>query len=137
MSVAGKERKVVRPKPAGEKHQFHIKRVYDQPAADDGLCFLVDRLWPRGIKKSALASVTWLKDVAPSAELRKWFGHEPAKWTEFRRRYLRELEKNPGACQPLWEAVQKKEVTLLFSARDMEKNQAVVLKEFLEAEKPR
>lgn len=132
MSVAGREKKTARAKPAGGKHKFHIKRVYETPAPGDGFRFLVDRLWPRGMKKSALASVPWLKDVAPSPELRKWFRHEPAKWAEFRKRYHSELKKNRDACEPLWAAIQKDNVTLLFSARDGERNQAVVLKEFLE-----
>ena len=124
--------RAVRAKSAGTKFKFSIKRVYDEPSSNDGLRFLVDRLWPRGVKKSALASVTWLKDVAPSPELRKWFGHEPAKWTEFQKRYRQELQKNLGACQPLWDALQKNNVTLLFAARDPEINHTVVLKEFLE-----
>jgi uncharacterized protein YeaO (DUF488 family) len=132
MSAASKERKAARAKPAGTQHQFHIKRVYYKPSPDDGLRFLVDRLWPRGVKKSALASVTWLRDVAPSPELRRWFGHEPAKWAEFRKRYYSELKKNQDACQPLWEAIQKKDVTLFFAARDRQINHAVVLKRFLE-----
>lgn len=114
------------------KHEFQIKRVYDEPSPGDGLRFLVDRLWPRGVKKSALASVVWLKDVAPSPPLRQWFGHEPAKWTEFKKRYRLELKKNFAACQPLLEAIQKDNVTLLFAARDPAINHAVVLKEFLE-----
>ena len=112
-------------------HEFRIKRVYDDPAPDDGLRFLVDRLWPRGIRKNSLRAAGWLKDVAPSQSLRKWFGHEPAKWPEFRRRYCSELEKNPAAWAPLLEAVRKDTVTLLFSARQADMNQAVVLKDFL------
>jgi uncharacterized protein YeaO (DUF488 family) len=114
------------------RHEFRIKRVYGEPSSDDGLRFLVDRLWPRGVKKSALASVVWLKDVAPSPELRKWFDHDPAKWAEFRKRYRLELKKNSAACQPLWDAIQKDNVTLLFAAKSMEINHAVVLKDFLE-----
>ena len=112
-------------------HKFHIKRVYDEPSAGDGLRFLVDRLWPRGIRKDALHVTGWLKEVAPSQSLRKWFGHEPAKWPEFRRRYCSELEKNPAAWAPLLEAAQKDTVTLLFAARQTDINQAVVLKDFL------
>lgn len=114
------------------KHEFRIRRVYDEPSSGEGLRFLVDRLWPRGIKKDALASVVWLRDVAPSGPLRKWFEHDPAKWDEFRKRYRAELEKNPDAWKPLLDAIQKDNVTLLFAARDIEMNQAVVLKEFLE-----
>ncbi|HVU28327.1 MAG TPA: DUF488 domain-containing protein [Verrucomicrobiae bacterium] len=113
------------------KYEFRIKRVYDPPATDDGLRFLVDRLWPRGVKKEALHATGWLKEVAPSPPLRKWFGHEVAKWTEFRQRYRAELGKNPPAWQPLLDAVQKDNVTLLFAARDMKINHVVVLKEFL------
>lgn len=112
-------------------HEFRIKRVYDEPAPADGLRFLVDRLWPRGVRKEALRASGWFKEAAPSQALRKWFDHQPAKWPEFRRRYCSELEKNPAAWVPLLEAAQKDTVTLLFAARDVEKNQAVVLKEFL------
>jgi uncharacterized protein YeaO (DUF488 family) len=112
-------------------HEFRIKRVYDEPSADDGLRFLVDRLWPRGIRKEALHATAWVKEVAPSPSLRNWFGHEAARWPEFRRRYRTELEKNPAAWAPLLEAVQKDTVTLLFAARGMEMNQAVVLRDFL------
>lgn len=114
------------------RHGFRIKRVYEEPSSGDGIRFLVDRLWPRGVKKSALSSVVWLRDVGPDTSLRKWFNHDPAKWDEFRRRYRSELEKNPAAYQPLLDAIKKDDVTLLFSARDVDKNQAVVLKEFLE-----
>lgn len=111
---------------------FKIKRVYEEPSAQDGVRFLVDRLWPRGIRKETLADAKWLKDVAPSDNLRKWFGHDPAKWKEFRKRYRAELEKNSAACEPILEAIKKDNVTLLFSAKDPEMNQAAVLKEFLE-----
>lgn len=114
------------------RHVFRIKRVYDQPAADDGLRFLVDRLWPRGVKKTALALTGWTREVAPSSSLRKWFGHEPSKWAEFRRRYRAELEANPSAWKPLKEMVEKDNVTLLFATRDREVNHAKVLKEYLD-----
>lgn len=114
------------------RHEIRIKRAYDKPSSEDGERFLVDRLWPRGIRKETLASVFWLRDVAPSSELRKWFGHDPKKWSEFRRRYRAELKANPNAWQPILDAVKKDNVTLLFSAHDLEHNQAVVLKEFLE-----
>jgi uncharacterized protein YeaO (DUF488 family) len=113
-------------------HEIRIKRVYDELASDDGARFLVDRLWPRGVKKSALSDVTWLRDIAPSAPLRNWFDHDPAKWDEFRKRYRSELEKNSAVWKPLLDAARKGRVTLLFAARDTEMNQAVVLKEFLE-----
>jgi uncharacterized protein YeaO (DUF488 family) len=114
------------------KHAFLMKRVYDGLSSGDGARFLVDRMWPRGIKKSALSSVTWLRDVAPSAPLRKWFAHDPAKWPEFQKRYQAELQKNSTACKPLLEAIQKGDVTLLFAAKDQEINNATVLKKFLE-----
>ena len=108
------------------------KRVYEPAERSDGVRFLVDRLWPRGIKKEVLEMKAWLKDVAPSPELRKWFAHDPAKWQEFQRRYRKELEANPDAWQPILEAAKKGNVTLLYSARDTEHNSAVLLKEFLE-----
>lgn len=110
-----------------------VKRVYEPPAPDDGRRFLVDRLWPRGMKKEALQLDDWWKEVAPSDELRQWFGHDPARWEEFRRRYFAELEAKPAAWQPLLEAARAGDVTLLFSARDEEHNNAVALKAFLEA----
>ena len=110
---------------------LQIKRAYDSPASSDGERFLVDRLWPRGVKKETLAIKAWVKDAAPSTELRNWYHHEPALWEEFRRRYFRELEKNPAAWQPLLEAARKGDVTLLYSARFAEQNNAVALKEFL------
>ena len=109
-----------------------VKRVYDPPAPGDGRRFLVDRLWPRGVKKEALKLDGWLKEVAPSDELRRWFGHDPAKWEEFQQRYFAELEAKPEAWRPLLEAARKGTVTLLFSARDEAHNNAVALKAFLE-----
>ena len=115
-----------------KSHVFQIKRVYDAAAKGDGIRFLVDRLWPRGVRKETLADAKWLKDVAPSDALRKWFGHDPAKWKEFQKRYRAELEKNPASWRLLLEAIKEDNVTLLFSAKDLERNQAVVLREFLE-----
>jgi uncharacterized protein YeaO (DUF488 family) len=108
------------------------KRVYESPEPSDGARFLVDRLWPRGIKKEKLKMKAWLKDVAPSPELRKWFTHDPAKWQEFQRRYRAELEANPDAWKPLLEAAKQGDVTLLYSARDTEHNSALLLQAFLE-----
>jgi uncharacterized protein YeaO (DUF488 family) len=108
------------------------KRVYEPAEPGDGIRFLVDRLWPRGIKKEKLEMKVWLKDVAPGPELRKWFAHDPAKWQEFQKRYRNELEANPDGWQPILEAAQRGDVTLLYSARDTEHNSAVLLKEFLE-----
>ena len=114
------------------RHHFQIQRVYDKFSPREGAGFLVDRLWPRGVKKSALSSVVWLRDVAPSGALRKWFGHDPARWTEFQKRYRSELQKNSAAYQPLLEGIKKHDVTLLFAAKDPQMNNAVVLKGFLE-----
>jgi uncharacterized protein YeaO (DUF488 family) len=108
-----------------------IRRVYDDPAKGGGARFLVDRIWPRGIKKEDLHLDGWLKDVAPTDDLRHWFGHDVARWMEFRRRYQAELESNPSAWQPILDAAQKGSVTLLFGARDEEHNQAVVLRDFV------
>ncbi len=111
---------------------IRLKRVYESPEPRDGACFLVERLWPRGIKKNALHMDGWLKDVAPSDGLRRWFGHDPRKWEEFRRRYFAELDGKPDAWEPLRAAARKGTVTLLYSARDTEHNNAVALKNYLE-----
>ena len=111
---------------------IRIKRVYDQNGPEDGSRFLVDRLWPRGLKKENLLLDGWLKDVAPSDELRRWFGHDPAKWEEFCRRYVAELEANSEAWRPLLEVSRKKDVTLLYSAHDAGHNNALALRLFLE-----
>lgn len=108
------------------------KRAYEPAEANDGARFLVDRLWPRGIKKEELKMKAWLKAVAPSPNLRKWFAHDPARWQEFQQRYRGEMESNPDAWQPILEAAKQGDVTLLYSARDTEHNSAVLLKEFLE-----
>ena len=113
-------------------HVFKIKRVYEAASEQDGIRILIDRLWPRGLRKEALGNAAWLKDVAPSDELRKWFGHDPAKWKEFQKRYRAELEKIPAAWKPILDAVKRDNITLLFGAKDLEMNQAVVLKVFLE-----
>lgn len=108
-----------------------LKRVYDPPAPQDGARYLVDRLWPRGLSKTALALTGWLKDLAPSHELRRWFGHDPARWEVFRQRYWRELEQNPRIEDLVRELAQHPCVTLLYAATDPLHNQAVVLREFL------
>jgi len=115
---------------------IRVKRVYDPPAADDGARFLVERLWPRGMKKEALPMDGWPKDVAPSDALRRWFGHDPAKWAEFRRRYKAELDDNRAAWEPILEAARLGDVTLLYSAHDTEHNNALVLKTYLEERLP-
>lgn len=108
-----------------------VKRAYE-PAGEDGVRYLVERLWPRGMKKTQLRLDAWLKDVAPSGDLRRWFGHEPARWQEFRHRYFRELNANAEAWEPILKAARQGTVTLLYSARDTEHNNAVALKEFLQ-----
>jgi uncharacterized protein YeaO (DUF488 family) len=113
---------------------IQVKRVYEPPAPGDGLRFLVDRLWPRGVKKAALPLNGWLKDLAPSDALRGWFQHDPAKWKEFERRYHAELKKKPELWQSLLNSARKDQVTILFSAKDTEHNNAVALKSFLESQ---
>ena len=111
---------------------IRIKRVYDPPAKEDGARFLVDRLWPRGMKKEAVHVAAWYKEVAPSNELRRWFSHDPDRWKEFQRRYRVELTANRIALQSLLEAAEQGDVTLLYSAHDTEHNNAQVLKAYLE-----
>lgn len=111
---------------------IRVKRAYDPPSPDDGARYLVDRLWPRGVKKDALHIEAWVKDVAPSDALRKWFGHDPAKRDDFRKRYFEELRSNEDAWRPLAAAARRGRITLLFGAKDIEHNQAVALKEFLD-----
>src|SRR5678809_483817 len=113
------------------KFEIRIRRVYDESSSDKGARFLVDGLWPRGIRKEALASVRWVREIAPSAGLRKWYGHEPKKWKEFQKRYHSELEKNAAAWKPLAEAVSEGDVTLLTATREVEISHAMVLREFL------
>lgn len=109
---------------------IRLARVYDHAPAH-GNVYLVERLWPRGVRKEDLHVDGWLKDVAPSTELRKWFGHDPGKWAEFRRRYTAELDADPQAWQPLVDAARTSDVTLLYSSRDQEHNNAVVLRDYL------
>ena len=111
-----------------------LKRAYEPAHGDDGRRFLVERLWPRGVKKAALHISGWLKEVAPSTELRKWFSHDRAKWDEFRRCYFAELDAHGGALQPLLDAARLGKVTLVSSSHDQEHNNAVALKEYLESE---
>ena len=108
-----------------------LKRAYDAPARGDGARFLVERLWPRGVRKADLPLDGWLKDVAPSTELRRWFAHDPLKWPEFRRRYLLELRRNAAALAPLLAAARRGPTTLVYGARDTEHNAAVVLRDHL------
>jgi uncharacterized protein YeaO (DUF488 family) len=111
---------------------INVKRAYESASRQDGKRFLVDRVWPRGVTKDELEIDGWLKDVAPSTELRKWFGHDPARWNEFQRRYRRELGSHQDALAPLLDAGRRGNVTLVYGARDTEHNQAVVLKQILE-----
>lgn len=111
-----------------------LKRVYDPAEPSDGKRFLVERLWPRGVRKDALPLDGWLRDVAPSDELRRWFHHDPARWDTFQQRYWAELETKPETWKPLVEAARQGDITLLFSARDTAHNNAVALKAFLESQ---
>ncbi|GAB1719310.1 MAG: Protein of unknown function DUF488 [Nitrosospira sp.] len=105
-----------------------LKRAYEQPEAGDGVRILVDRLWPRGVKKEDAAIDQWMKDLAPSMELRKWFGHDPARWEEFRKRYAAEVNEHSQQLQQLRALARKGPVTLVYSAHDEEHNDAVVLR---------
>lgn len=110
---------------------IRIKRIYDQILPEDGKRILVDRLWPRGIKKDQAKIDEWLKDIAPSNELRKWFSHDPSKWPEFKRRYIKELKDKSNLIEKLRADAKKGNITLLFSAKDIEHNNAVVLMEVI------
>jgi uncharacterized protein YeaO (DUF488 family) len=110
---------------------IRIKRTYDAPARRDGRRILVERLWPRGMKKEALAADAWMKEVAPSTDLRKWFDHRVERWEEFRRRYRNELNANHDVWKPILEASRRRTVTLLYSAHDTLHNGAVVLRDYL------
>lgn len=108
-----------------------LKRAYDPVSKSDGTRLLVERLWPRGVSKAKLRVDSWLKEVGPSTELRKWFSHDPNKWVEFRRRYFRELGSRREAWQPILSAARRGTVTLVYSSHDTEHNNAVALQEFL------
>src|SRR5258708_21902036 len=108
-----------------------LKRVYEPSEQSDGTRFLVERLWPRGMKKDAFHLDGWLKDVAPSQELRRWFGHDPARWDGFRQRYIAELDAHPETWRPIEDAARRNTVTLLFSAHDVAHNNAVALAHYL------
>lgn len=112
---------------------IQLKRVYEKPGPHDGVRFLVERLWPRGVRKTDVHEDGWQKEAAPSDQLRKWFSHDPEKWTTFQRKYFVELEKRPEAWEPILRATERKTVTLLYSSHDTEHNNAVALKRFLEA----
>lgn len=110
---------------------IRIKRAYEARARGDGRRILVERLWPRGLRKEDLHADAWMKEVAPSAALRQWFGHKVERWDEFRRRYKKELSANPDAWRPILDAGKRGTVTLLYSARDIEHNGALVLRDYL------
>jgi len=113
--------------------RLQIKRVYEPRSRGDGQRVLVDRVWPRGISKQKLGDVPWLKDVAPSTALRKWFDHRPERWQQFSKRYAAELDRNPEAVETLRAMCARGPVTLLYSARDVEHNQARALADYLAA----
>jgi uncharacterized protein YeaO (DUF488 family) len=115
----------------GKHPQFRVKRAYAAPSADDGVRVLVDRLWPRGLSKAEARIDRWTKDLAPSTELRKWFGHDPVRWDEFRRRYRAELAGKAALMEELRALARGQPVTLIFAARDEAHNEAVVLRDEL------
>ncbi|HEU5016604.1 MAG TPA: DUF488 domain-containing protein [Pseudolabrys sp.] len=108
-----------------------LKRAYEPPSRADGTRILVDRLWPRGVKKTEAKIDEWMKDIAPSTALRKWFGHDPDRWQEFRRRYKREVNEHPEQLDRLRKMARRGALTLVFSAHDEEHNDAVVLRELI------
>ena len=110
-----------------------LKRAYEPHSRGDGTRFLVERLWPRGVAKATLQLDAWLEDVGPSTELRKWFAHDPEKWPEFRARYFRELDAHPESWRPIVSAARKNTVTLVYSSHDEEHNNAVALRDYLQA----
>ncbi|AQU86433.1 hypothetical protein B0W47_02045 [Komagataeibacter nataicola] len=112
-------------------HPIHVRRVYDPPAPDDGYRVLVDRLWPRGVSKQRADLSLWLKDIAPSTELRQWFGHDPARWDGFQERYIAQLQANPQPVQQLLDMARAGPLTVLYGARDTQHNEAVVLAAYL------
>jgi uncharacterized protein YeaO (DUF488 family) len=113
------------------KVDIKLKRVYDPPAADDGTRILVDRIWPRGVSKEAADLTLWLKEIAPTTVLRKWFNHDPARWEEFQRRYRAELDANPDAVGQLHDLLKKGPAALLYAARDTAHNEALVLADYM------
>jgi uncharacterized protein YeaO (DUF488 family) len=114
------------------KDAIRLKRAYEPRTEDDGTRILVERLWPRGVSKDEAAIDFWAKEVAPSPELRKWYGHDPARWKEFRRRYLAELDANEDALRDLRSRLKEGPVTFVFAAKDPEHSSALLLKEYLE-----
>ena len=116
----------------GKPMEIRIKRVYDEPEEADGRRILVDRLWARGLSKERARVDVWIKEIAPSTELRRWYGHDHHKWTEFKRRYAAELEANPGSIEAIVAEIQAGVVTFLYSSKEEKLNNAVALKQYLE-----
>ncbi len=121
-------------RPPMKRRPLRLKRVYDQPSSADGTRVLVDRLWPRGLSRQDVAADLWLREAAPSAPLRRWFGHDERRWHQFSRKYRHELERQPEVLELLDDLRRRTPVTLIFSARDPDRNNAVVLREILEKE---
>ena len=117
--------------------KIRLKRAYEVPSNDDGLRILVERLWPRGLRKTDAEIDHWMKDIAPTPRLRTWFGHRPERWSEFQLRYLAELDGNAEAVRALEKLCAAGPVTFIFATRDTERNSAVVLKAYLEADRGR
>ena len=115
---------------------LRLKRAYEPAEADDGVRILVDRLWPRGVRKAEAALDEWMKDIAPSTELRQWFGHDPARWAEFQRRYSAELRRHPQELDHIRALARAQTVTLVYSAHDDEHNDAIVLRDVLLKKEP-
>jgi uncharacterized protein YeaO (DUF488 family) len=113
-----------------------LARVYDRQPDGPGRRFLVERLWPRGVRRDGLRMEAWLPEVGPSHELRKWFGHDPERWEEFQRRYVGELDEHPETWRPLLDALSADDITLLYSSHDTEHNNAVALRDYLLAHQP-
>jgi uncharacterized protein YeaO (DUF488 family) len=113
---------------------IQLKRVYEKPGPHDGIRFLIERLWPRGVRKADVHMDGWQKEAGPSTELRKWFSHDPDKWVEFQQKYFAELKERPEAWAPILEAAKHGTVTLLYSSHDTEHNNAVALQRFIEAQ---
>lgn len=111
---------------------IRLKRVYEEPSESDGTRILIDRLWPRGLTKEKAKVDVWLKEIAPTTELRKWFNHEPSKWPEFKKRYKTEISNNPEAISALKKHLASGKATILYGAKDEEHNDAVVIKQFFD-----
>ena len=117
----------------GKRVEIRVKRVYEDPEESDGRRILVDRLWARGLSKEKAKVDVWVKEIAPSTDLRRWYGHDPSKWTEFKSRYAAELETNPGQVEEILGEIQAGIVTFLYSSKEEQLNNAVALKEYIES----